>query len=212
MKIKYTLLAMAALMVAPKGFSENSLLEDVVNHIENSEMNLEQTKDYALSMLFELDPNDETESVTNAILSSDQKDDLVNALRQYAGSKKNESRSILDSLKGGTRFGPTRKREEKENEKNKNMLSKLEKSYETKNPTLEKSQKALLRGLLLELKRNTGPESEGLFADKKEFLEEVMNQLGGDVPDIKKLGFKDRWDIVNKVIQHYGLPQIYRGG
>jgi len=68
--IKYTLLALAALMSAPKGVASNPVLEDAVNQIANSRMNLDEMKEYALSMLFELDQNDATESAINNILSS----------------------------------------------------------------------------------------------------------------------------------------------
>jgi len=120
------------------------------------------------------------------ILSSSQKDALVNALKQYAGSKKNgvsedQLNPILDSKKDSNKVG------------------------------ISRDQKALLHGLLLELKRNRAGD-KALFQDKKEFLQDTMNELGGNVPDITNLNFEDRWDIVNSVQQHYGLPSIQRGG
>jgi len=57
-------------MSAPKGVASNPVLEDAVNQIANSRMNLDEMKEYALSMLFELDQNDATESAINNILSS----------------------------------------------------------------------------------------------------------------------------------------------
>jgi hypothetical protein len=83
-EMKYTLLALLALMSAPKGVASNAVLEDVVNQIKNSSMNFGDMKDYALSMLFNLAQNEATESAINNIILSSQKDDLVKALKQYA--------------------------------------------------------------------------------------------------------------------------------
>ena len=184
--MKYTLLALVALMSAPKGVASNAVLEDAMNQIANSTMNFDDMRDYALSMLFQSDQNEATESAINNILSSNQKDDLVKALKQYAGSKKNgvsehQLNPILDSQKGSNKVG------------------------------ISRDQKGLLHGLLLELKRNR-PGDENLFQDKKEFLQEVMNKFGDNAPDIGNLGFKDRWHLVDSVTDHYGLPLIHRGG
>jgi hypothetical protein len=86
--MKYTLLALLALMSAPKGVASNERFwEDMIHGIERSTMNLDAMKEYALSMLIDLDQKDQneaTESAINNILFSSQKDDLVKALKQYA--------------------------------------------------------------------------------------------------------------------------------
>ena len=64
----------------------------------------------------------------------------------------------------------------------------------------------------LTVNRNRGDESEKQFKGTKEMLEDVMNQIGGDIPDIKNLGFNQRWEIMNIVSAHYRIPAYHQGG
>ena len=219
--MKYTLLALLALMSAPKGVASNPVLEDAVNQIANSTMNLDAMKKYALSMLFNLDQNEATESAINNIILSSQKDDLVKALKQYAGSHKNvvsehQLGQGLGSQKGVFELGDKRKRDKKEKEKKEDILSKLENTHRTKVAVndIDHNQKVLIQNILsaLTVNRNRGDESEKQFKGTKEMLEDVMNQIGGDIPDIKNLGFNQRWEIMNIVSAHYGIPAYPQGG
>jgi len=217
--MKYTLLALLALMSAPKGVASNPVLEDAVNQIANSTMNLDAMKEYALSMLVDLDQNEATESAIEKIVSSSQKDDLVKALKQYAESHKNvvsehQLGQGLGSQKGVFELGDKRERDKKENEKKEDILSKLENTHRTKVAVnkIDHHQKVLIQDLFKGLIRNRGDEREKEFKETKEMLEDVMNQIGGDIPDIKNLGFKERWQIMNIVATHYGIPAYPQGG
>jgi hypothetical protein len=208
-------------MSAPKGVAVNEFWKDMIHEIESSTKDIEEMKNYVLSILFELDQNEATESAINNIILSSQKDDLVKALKQYAGSHKNvvsehQLGQGLGSQKGVFELGDKRERDKKENEKKEDILSKLENTHRTKVAVndIDHNQKVLIQNILsaLTVNRNRGDESEKQFKETKEMLEDVMNQIGGDIPDIGNLGFKDRWDIVNSLTQHYGLPLIHRGG
>ena len=90
-------------------------------------------------------------------------------------------------------------------------ISHLKGGKNTNSVTLSNTQKQLLHGLLLELTKSRPGEEES-FKDKKEFLKEVISGLDENAPDIEEFERPNKWDLVEKVVHHYKLPRIQRGG